>query len=185
MDLIKRALSFSVVGGIFYLLGLYLLHQAALDFSTTAAWLFRGILAFFVTLAIVRTKAVNDGILSLGDGFRVGLLTTVLLAIFIGVGTWLYCDYIYPTYTEDYEQEYRTLHHEKMMRKYIAETWKKDTITQGAQDTIQRGLDLNIEKYTGHLFTTKGQVQTSLMYSLFWGLLISITVVLLARNVKK
>jgi hypothetical protein len=70
-----------------------------------------------------------------------------------------------------------------MMRKYISETWKKDTVTQGAIDTINRGLDLNISKQTGTLFTTKGQMIISFLYTLFWGLTTAITVAMLSRQI--
>ncbi|BDS12567.1 DUF4199 domain-containing protein [Aureispira anguillae] len=185
MDLIKRALKLSIIGGLTYWVGLYLLHQAQLDFSSLSDWLFRGVLVIFVVLTIVATKAAKSGWLSFSEGFRVGMLATGILAIFIAVGTWLYCEYMYPSYTHDYEQEYRTMHYDKMMRKYIAETWKRDTVTQGARDTIQRGLDLNIKNYTGHMFTTQGQVQTNFVYSFFWGVMITLTVALLARKVEE
>lgn len=185
MNLIKRALIISSVGGLFYLLGLYAIHQAQLDFSSISDWLFRGVLMFFVILTIITTKITQNGYLNFSEGFRVGMFATGFLAILMTLSTWIYCTRIHPTYAEDYEQEYRTLHYDKMMRKYISETWNRDTITQGAIDTIQRGLDLNIQKYTGHLFTVKGQVQTTLMYSFFWGLMITTTVALLARKVKE
>lgn len=185
MNLIKRAVVISLVGGLFYLLGLYGIHQAQLDFSSISDWLFRSVLVFFVILTIVTTKATQNGYLNFSEGFRVGMFATCFLAILMTLSTWVYCTRIHPTYTDDYEQVYRTLHYDKMMRKYIAETWKRDTITEGAKDTIQRGLDLNIQKYTGHLFTVAGQMQTTFMYSFFWGLMITLTVALLARKVKE
>lgn len=185
MNLIKRALIISLVGGLFYLLGLYAIHQAQLDFSSVSDWLFRGVLVFFVILTIVMTKSTQNGFITFVEGFRGGMFTTGFLAILMTLSVWVYCTTIHPTYIEEYEQEYRTMHYEKMMRKYISETWKRDTVTQGAKDTIQRGLDLNIKRYTGHLFTIQGQVQTTFMYSFFWGLMITLTVALLARKVKE
>lgn len=185
MDTVKHGLKFASVGGILYLLGVYLIHLAGLDFSSISEWWFRGVLVFFVILSIIIQKGRNDGLLSFVEGFQIGLATTGFLAVFIAISTWLYCDYLNPMYTKNYEEQYRTMHYDKMMRRYIAEEWKRDTVTPGARDTIQRGLDLNIKNYVGHLFTTAGQVKSNLLYSVFWGIMISFTVALLARNIKE
>lgn len=185
MNKIKHGLKFAAIGGLMYLLGLYLIHLGGLDFSTISEWWFRGVLVFFVILSIVLKKGQNSGFLTFVEGFEIGMITTSFLAIFIAISTWLYCDYLNPMYTENYEAQYRALHYEKMMRRYIADEWARDTITPGAIDTIQRGLDLNIKNQVGHLFTTAGQVQSNFLYSFFWGIMISLTVALLARNVQE
>jgi hypothetical protein len=182
MDTIKYGLKFAAVGGLLYLLGLYLIHLGGLDFSSISDWWFRGILVFFVLITIVVKKGQNNGFLNFEEGFKVGMVTTVFLTVFIAIGTWLYCDYLNPMYTDNYKEQYRALHYEQMMREYIAKKWERDTITPGAIDTVQGGLDLN-EKYVGHLFTTAGQVQSNFLHSFFWGIMISLTVALLARNV--
>lgn len=185
MNIIKHGLRTAAIGGLIYLSGLYLIHLGGLDFSSLSEWWFRGVLVFFVLLSIVVLKAQNNGFLNFGDGFKVGMVTTCFLTIFIAISTWLYCDYLNPMYTENYEKEYRAMHYEKMMRKQIAEGWNRDTITQGAIDTVQQGLDLNVKKYVGHLFTTAGQVQSNFLYTFFWGIMITLTVALLARKVEE
>lgn len=184
MDKIKHGLKFAAVGGLLYLLGLYLIHLGGLDFSSISEWWFRGILVFFVILTIVMLKGKNNGFLTFVEGFQIGMITTGFLAVFVAISTWLYCDYLNPMYTENYEKEYRAMHYEKMMRRYIADEWARDTITPGARDTIQRGLDLNVKNQVGRLFTTGGQVQSNFLYSFFWGIMISLTVALLARKVE-
>jgi len=185
MDLVKNALKFAVVGGIFYLLGCYLIHLAGQDYTSLSDWLFRFILVVFVLLPIVMHKGANNGYLNFLDGFKIGLATTVFLASFMAIGTWLYCDYLNSSYTEGYEEAYRELHYNRMMRQYIATTWKQDTITPGAIDTVKRGLNMNIEKYTYRLFTTGGQVQLAFGAALFWGILISLTVTIFGQKVKE
>jgi hypothetical protein len=184
MDKVKHGLKFAGIGGIFYLLGMYLIHLGGLDFSSISDWWFRGILVFFIILSIVILKGENKGFLSFREGFTVGMITTGFLTVFIAISTWLYCDYLNPMYTDNYEQEYRTIQYEKMMRRYIAEEWKKDTITPGAIDTIQRGLDMYVKNQVGFLFTTGGQILSNFLHSLFWGIMISLTVSLLARKVE-
>jgi len=185
MNFLKNTLKISTIGGITYLFGRYVLHQAGMDFTALTDWLFRLVLVGFISWTVLSFKALQNGYIGLLDGLRVGLWATLFLAIYIAFGTWFFCQYISPTYTEGLEKTYRTLHYDLMMRKYIAEEWGKDTITPGAIDTIQKGLDMNIEKYTGHLFTIRGQVQTSLFYSFFWGLAIAGTVAILGRRVKE
>lgn len=185
MNTIKHGLKFASIGGIFYLLGMYLIHLGGLDFSSISDWWFRGILVIFIILSIVILKGQNKGFLNFIEAFKVGMTTTGFLTVFIAISTWLYCDYLNPMYTENYENEYRSMQYEKMMRRYIAEEWKKDTITPGAIDTIQRGLDLYVKNQVGFLFTTRGQVISNFFHSFFWGIMISLTVGLLARNVKE
>jgi len=185
MNFVKIALKLASLGGIFYLLGRYIIHQMGLDFTSAPEWLFRIVFIGFIIAAITMLKASKNAYITFTEGFSVGMWTTLFLAIFVSLGTWFFCEYTYSDYTADLEKNYREFHYNKMMQKYVYETWKKDTITPGAIDTIQRGLDLNIEKYTKHQFTVSGQVQTSFMYSFFWGIVISLTVSLLSRRTKE
>ena len=183
--MVKVALKVAALGGIFYLLGRYLIHQAGMDFTSAEEWLFRIVLIVFVIAAITAVKASKNAYITFTEGLSVGLWTTLFLAVFVSMGTLFFCHYIYPDYTEGLEENYREFHYNKMMTKYIAEEWEMDTITQGAMDTVQNGLELNIKNYTGHQFTKAGQVQISVMYSFFWGIVISLTVALLSRRTKE
>lgn len=185
MNFLKNTLKITTIGGIIYLLGRYGLHQAGMDFTALTDWLFRLVLVGFISWTVLSVKRLQNGYIGGVDGFRAGMWATLFLTIYIALGTWFFCQYISPTYTKGLEKSYRALHYDRMLRKQIAETWGRDTITQGAIDTVQRGLDMNVEKYTKHLFTTAGQVQASLFYSFFWGLATAITVAMLARKVKE
>lgn len=184
-DLVKNALKFAVVGGIFYLFGCYLIHLAGLEYTSLFDWLFRIILVIFILLPIILHKGANNGYLNFLDGIKIGMTTTVFLASFMAIGTWLYCDYLNSGYTDGYEKAYRELQYNRMMSQYVYDTWKKDTITQGAIDTVTNGLNKNIAEYTGHLFTTGGQVQLAFGAALFWGVLISITVTIFGQKAKE
>lgn len=183
MNFIKKSLLTSLVGGLFYLLARYILHQADLDFSMASDWLFRIVLIVFISWTVISLKIQKRGWITFVEGFRAGMWTTFFLSIFMAMATWYFCEIANPNYTADLEKTYREFHYNQMMRNYIGEYWGRDTITQGAIDTVQRGLDLNIKNYTGHLFTTGGQVQTSLFYSFFWGLAAAASIALMARKV--
>ena len=71
-----------------------------------------------------------------------------------------------------------------MMKKYVYEVWKKDTITQGAKDTINNSLDKFIGK-SKFYFTNNGQVSVNLFYSFVYGIVISLTVSLLVIKQKE
>ena len=116
---------------------------------------------------------------------KIGILSTVLLSFLFAAVNFVYCQRINPTYTEDLKTNYKEMHYQKMLRKYVHENWKKDTVTQGAMDTVNRGIELNIEKYTAKNFTTAGQIQITIFHALLWGILVSLTVSMLARNVKE
>jgi hypothetical protein len=183
MKNITNNLLYAALGGAVYVVGRFGIHQFEADYSAMPDWLFRIVIIATVSYAIIAIKRKNRGLLHIKEGTIAGIFTTFFLSLFLVVGTWFYCDLVNPNYTEGYKQEYREMHYNRMMRKYISETWKKDTVTQGAIDTINRGLDLNISKQTGTLFTTKGQMIISFLYTLFWGLTTAITVAMLSRQI--
>ncbi len=181
----KLGLKLALIGSVIYFVGRWGLLLAEMQVSSAADWWFRLALVGTLIIGVVALKGKQNGYLTFGEGFKLGGITTLFLAIFMSVATWLYSSFVQPDYTAQYEQAYRDFHYKSMMRTYIGKTWKMDTITPGAIDTVQSGLDKNIDNYTGHLFTVSGQVQTAFMYSLFWGVLTSLTVVLLARKVRE
>lgn len=182
MKELKNYVLYAALGGAAYLVGRFGIHQFQGDYTDMPDWLFRIVIIATVSYAIIAIKRKNQGYINIKQGAIAGSLTTLFLSIFLVIATWFYCDVVNPNYTEGYKQEYRELHYNRMMRKYISENWKKDTITQGAIDTINRGLDLNITKQTATLFTTKGQMIISFLYTLFWGLTTAITVAMLSRQ---
>ncbi|MFK7799893.1 MAG: DUF4199 domain-containing protein [Aureispira sp.] len=179
------SLKLALIGGVIFFLGRWGLLLMQLQVSDAAVWWFRITPVATLTIGILALKGSQKGYLSFGEGFKLGSLTTLFLALFMSGATWLYMTNVHPNYTQEYEQAYRDFHYNKMMREYIGETWKKDTITQGAIDTVNNGLDLNIQNYTGHLFTVAGQTQTAFVYTIFWGLLTLFTVIVLARKVRE
>lgn len=182
MKNIKNYILYAALGGAAYLVGRFGIHQFEADYTDMPDWLFRIVIIATVSYAIIAIKRKNSGIINIKQGAIAGSLTTLFLSAFLVIATWFYCDVVNTNYTEGYKQEYRAMHYSRMMRKYISETWKKDTVTQGAIDTINRGLDLNITKQTATLFTTKGQMIISFLYTLFWGLTTAITVAMLSRQ---
>lgn len=177
-------LSFKIAfwGSIIFFLGRWGLLLGNLQISSMADWWFRLVLVATLVIGILALKGRQQGYMSFSEGFKLGGTTTIFLALLMSLATWGYIKFVQPDYTQEYEQAYRNFHYNRMMRAYIAKTWEKDTVTSGAVDTVQNGLNTNIEKYTGHLFTVSGQVQSTFIYSIFWGILTSITVVLLARK---
>ena len=110
---------------------------------------------------------------------------TVFIAFYIAFGTWIFAKYINPIYIQGVEKSYREMQYKAMLEQYVYKNWnKKDTITQGAIDTVQNGLDMYIQK-TKYYFTIKGQVLINALYSLIWGFMISLTISLMTRKVKE
>ncbi|MGH1336622.1 MAG: DUF4199 domain-containing protein [Aureispira sp.] len=178
----KLSLKLALLGSVIFFLGRCGLLSTDLQISSAADWWFRLAIVATIVIGVLALKGKQQGYLTFGEGFKLGGLTTIFLAVLMSLATWAYMSFVQPTYAQEYEQKYRDFHYNRMMRTYIGTYWKKDTITQGAIDTVQRGLDTNIEKYTRHLFTVSGQVQTTFMYAIFWGLLTSLTVMVLARK---
>lgn len=179
------SLKVALMGGVIFFLGRWGLLMADLQISDVADWWFRLSIVGTLVIGVLALKGAQNGYVSFGEGFKLGALITLFLSIAMSAATWLYTSVIQPDYSQEYEQAYREFQYNRMMRTYIGTTWKKDTITEGAIDTVQNALDINIREHTGHLFTVSGQVQTAFMYSIFWGLLTSLTVVMLARKSKE
>ncbi|MCH2020952.1 MAG: DUF4199 domain-containing protein [Saprospiraceae bacterium] len=185
MTLLFKTFKIASIGGVCYILGRFFIHKAGLDYTTASDWLFRVLMVVVVSFSILRFKASKLGYLSFRDGFSIGGFTTIFLAFYIAFGTWFFVNYINPLYTQGVEKSYRKMQYKSMMEQYVYKNWnKKDTITQGAIDTVQHGLDMYIEK-TKFYFTLKGQVFINGIYSLIWGVVISLTVSLMTRKVKE
>lgn len=176
------SIKISLLGSLTYLLGLWLLTKMEWHLSSAPDWLFRLTLVFGVVLSISLVRGQQGGFLSFKEGMRVGSVTTLLMALGISAMLWAYVSSVNPTYVEDYRQTYRDIKYEQTMRTYIYEKYKKDTMTQGAIDTVTN----SINTYMGtvkHFFTRNGQVQITFGYAIAWGILTTLTVVLLARRV--
>ena len=185
MKNIRTYLQFGALGGTIYLLGRFVIFQVEGDFTSMGDWLFRIVVIGFVSLSIINYKRKNNNYLTIKDGATTGIIVSLFLAVFMAISAWFYSDVLNPNYNENLEKNYREFHYNKMMRKYVFEKWNRDTITPGAIDTVQRGLELNIKNSTGYYFTTSAHVWIHFLYTLFWGLATAITVAMLIRNVKE
>lgn len=183
-DLLKNAVKNAIIGGLLYLFARYIVHLLGYDFSAVADWVFRLAIILTIIITIVQTKARQQGHLDLLDGVKVGSMATAVLSILMTLNAFLFCSYLYQDYTEDLKTNYRNMQYNNTMRKYIATTWKKDTITQGAQDTVNNAIDLNLKNNTGYYFTTGAQMKMFFFYTLFWGIMTALTVSIMAATPK-
>ena len=174
----------ALLGSVFYLAGLWLVTALGWHLSSTPDWLFRLVLVFGVVLSVTVVRGQQNGYLSFSEGVRVGSVTTLMLAIGMAVSMWLYATAINPPYAEEYREAYYEMQYNRTMQKYINDHYGKDTMTQGAIDTVQRAVTIYVDK-AGHFFTRGGQTQIVFGYALIWGMLTTLTVVLLARRVRE
>ena len=185
MKTINRPLLIALVGGLFYLSALLFVHRAGYEFRTANSiyeWLFRGVMICFVSFGILHQKRLSKGYLTFKEGFRAGFSVTVFLVVFVSLSTWIYCTYINPVYSDNVEMNYRDMQYNSMMKEYVYKTWKQDTISPGAIDTVSRSLDKYI-KTTQFYFSISGQVWMYFLYSLVYGLVTALTISML--NVRK
>lgn len=178
---ISLSIKISLLASLVYLLGLWLLTSMEWHLSSAIDWLFRGVLVFGVVLSITLVRGQQNGFLGFKEGMRIGSVTTLLLSIGMSIVIGSYVSLINPTYVNDYRQAYTDMQYEKTMRTYIYETYKKDTMTQGAVDTVTRGVNLYMGKID-HFFTRGGQIQITFGYAIAWGILTTLTAVLFARR---
>lgn len=184
--MILRTIFFiSLVSSFAYMTGLFLIYKNDLTFTSTGDWLFRILIIVSISTILLIKKRLSNHFLSIREGLKIGVLSTLLLSFLFAAVNFVYCQKINPTFTDDLKSHYKEMHYQKMLRKYVHEQWKKDTVTQGAIDTVNRGIELNIEKYTSKNFTTIGQVQITIFHALLWGFLVSLTVSMLVRNVNE
>jgi hypothetical protein len=187
MNLVKKSFVIASIGGISFLVGRILIHNAGFDFvsaSNATDWLFRIVLIGFVSVSIIYVKKINNGYIGFKDGFVAGGCATLFLSLFVSLGTWVFCNYINPVYVENVENSYREMQYNSTMKKYAYEVWKKDTITQGAIDTVNNSLDKFISN-SKFYFTNNGQVIVNLFYSFLYGIVITLTVSLLLVKQKE
>lgn len=110
------ALKYGLYGLVFSLLlflGMLYLGMG-LDYSTQE---FLGYLTILISLAFVYfgikhyRDQVNDGKLTVGKGFLIGLLITLFTAIGIAIADYIYTTAIYPEFFEDYANMMREQGH--------------------------------------------------------------------------
>lgn len=181
----KNSFYIALAGGIFYLVSLVFIDNLGMDFRTTNTtfdWLFRAVMICFVSFAILHRKRLSGGYLSFKEGFTAGLSVGLLMVFLITFSMWLYTGAINPEYTATIESNYRDMQYNSMMKEYIYKTWKRDTITPGAIDTVNTSLDKYITT-TKFYFTNQGQVWMYFFYSLVYSLVTSLTISML--NVRK
>ncbi len=187
MSLVKKSFVIASIGGVLFLVGRILIHNAGFDFvsaSNATDWLFRIVLIGFVSFSVIYVKKRNNGYIGFKEGFVAGGCATLFLALYVSLGTWVFCNYINPVYVESVEKSYREMQYNSTMKKYVYEVWRKDTITQGAIDTVNNSLDKFISK-SKFYFTNKGQVTVNLFYSFIYGIVIALTVSLLVVKQKE
>jgi hypothetical protein len=185
MKTLKRPFVIALIGGLFYLSVQTFIHQMNVEFRTANSiylWLWRAVMICFVSFGILHQKRLSKGYLSFKEGFRAGFSVTVFLVAFISLSTWIFCAYINPLQVENTERNYRDMQYNSMMKEYVYKTWKRDTISPGAIDTVQQSLDKYI-KTTQFYFSNQGQIFIYFFYSLVYGLITTLTISML--NVRK
>lgn len=182
--MIIRTLKLSAIFGLIYFFLITVIFKFNTDFESKYSmldWCFRIVVIVSVSMSIVLLKKLQKDKLTIGQGFKEGALVSFFLAAIISISMGLFTGFVQADYSDNLKKNYREMQYSKMMKEYVYEEWKKDTITSGAIDTVNQSLDKFLLS-RNFFFTNKGQVMINYIYCLFYGIITALTVSMLMRK---
>ncbi len=150
-----------------YVLGMLILTQTEQLYTNAPTWLFRFVILAGATIAIVRLRLKNGNLLNFGQGFGIGMLTSVLTGALISLHTYVQREHISPEYNA---------HVREIVRANLA----RETDPKWTEEQIKKQLD---ERW-GFYFTTSGGMTIDLISSTALGLMAALSVGYMARRVR-
>ncbi len=185
-NLFKTAFFVASLCGLSYFAAILLLHSIGLSMSGWIEWVFRISVIITVTWSIMgfRIKYAPKGI-GFGKAFGLGMLSSLILGIYMSMAIYLFQNSIAPDYNEKFQLYYKKKRSDQMyntqLKKQISIFDVSYKLT--AQDTIivEKGLNLHIEK-SKFFFTANGAAIINFVFSLLWGIAVSVSIAIMARK---
>lgn len=169
--IVDFTLSITLVFAVLYLVVITIIDQANMSLGNAPAWASRVALIAGTIVAIVRYRIKNDNLITFTEGMKVGMFTAFIIGTVITLHTFIYREYIRPTYN----QEMKDLVHKNLALQVNEEGGKLWT-----EEQIQRQLT----QQWGMYFTTKGGVIIDILGAIGLGLLTSCSIAYMARRVR-
>lgn len=170
---------YSALGGAIYLLGLFLAQLMGLVYSSMPDWIFRLTFIIIIMWGVWAYRLRLLGRVTFLRGFGTGMAITIGLAAMLSFDSFVFQNYLEPDYHQKSKEIYELGTRNKMVVKYLQDH-QKPKLSPEDEVLIQSGVQKHLEK-VGYFFTTEGSVFAIWIYSMIWGLGLSLTIAFLSR----
>lgn len=187
----KQAAYLGSLTGLGYFVGITLMHWAGMGLGDWINWVYRIAVITAIVWTIMALRLRNPAGLSFLKAYSGGLMVSAVLGLWMMASAFIFYGQIAPDYLQEYEtfyvrnreaQMYKT--QLKNINAELAEDQAPKELT--AQDSliVQNGLEKHMEG-TAYFFSVSGQAVINLIYSLVWGLLVSLPVAYMSMSKKE
>lgn len=157
--------------------------MADLAMSDGINWVFRIALIIAVIWAIIGFRMLRPQKAGFLQFFSVGMVTTGFLGFYIAVSSFILFNFIDPNYLPRFEAFYKE---KREVQMYYSQLQKKQedlddtTYRLNSADSliVKNGLEKHMEG-THFFFTKTGQILINFIFSLVWGIAITLSVTLM------
>jgi len=187
----KQAAYLGSLTGLGYFVGIIVMHWAGMGLGDWINWVYRIAVITAIIWTVMALRLRNPAKLSFLKAYSGGLMVSAVLGLWMMVSAFIFYGQVAPNYLQEYEvfyernreaQMYKTQH--KNINAELAENQAAKALT--AQDSliVQKGLEKHMEG-TAYFFSVSGQAVINLVYSLVWGLLVSLPVAYMSMSKKE
>lgn len=169
--------------GLGYFISLVVLNLAGLALSDWVNWVFRITIIVAVVWSVMGFRIRMLSKAGFLQFFSVGMITTTFLGLYMAVSVFIFYNYITPDYHIRFEEYYRAKREVQMYNSQLKK--QQDLIDDStyrltSEDSllVKNGLEKHMEG-TKFFFSTGGQMVINLIFSLVWGLAVTISVALM------
>jgi uncharacterized membrane protein YhdT len=186
--LLKTAVYVASICGVGYFAAIIFLHIIGQSMTALGEWAFRIAIIIAVIWAIVsyRVQYARGG-MGFVSAFGLGMMSAFILGIYMSLTSLVFHHFIAPDYNQKFEAYYRAKRSAQMyntQQKKQQEQAKEGEIyklTTADSVLVEKGLDLHIQK-SHFYFTANGAAAINLIFSIVWGIVISLSVAFMARK---
>lgn len=172
--------------GFGYFAAIVFLHLIGMSMTGWIEWIFRIAIVACVTWSVIgfRMRYAPRG-MAFGPAFGLGMFSSLILGIYMAISIFAFHTAIAPDYNEKFQTYYRAKRSDQMYntqwKKLISENDENYKLTAADTAIVEKGLNLHIDK-SQFYFSAVGAVTINFIFSLVWGLAVSLTIAFLARK---
>ncbi|EJF54324.1 hypothetical protein SapgrDRAFT_2668 [Saprospira grandis DSM 2844] len=187
----KQAAYLGSLTGLGYFVGITLMYWAGMGLGDWINWVYRIAVITAIIWTIMALRLRYPSGLSFLKAYSAGLMASSVLGLWMLISAFLFYGQIAPNYLQEYEafyqrnrevQMYQTQY--KNINAELEEEQTSRALTTQDSLIVQKGLEKHMEG-TAYFFTVSGQAVINLIYSLVWGLLVSLPIAYMSMSKKE
>jgi hypothetical protein len=169
--------------GLGYFISLIILNLAGWELTDGVNWVFRIAIVIAVIWSIIGLRIRMPKKVGFLQFFSTGIITSVILGLYMALSAFIFYNFVTPDYHPRFEAYYKA---KRELQMYNSQLKKKQddlddtTYRLNGEDSsiVNSGLEKHMEG-THFFFSTNGQIAINLIFSLVWGIAITLSVTLM------